>query len=202
MPDHVLLLAGWGTDRARLHPLRDHLATSLGASVRIQPYEPDVPLRTLAGRLASELADGPTAPRHLVGHSLGGLVAASAVLDHDVRVASVTTVNTPWRGTWVGWTGDSRLANELRWGSAELDRLRSGLREHLRRDDGPRWRVIGVLGDLATPPTTSLRAPGGRRLSRRLVWAVGHSVSLLRPALHDAVAGTLEDRRTRPIGHP
>lgn len=193
MPDHVALLAGWGTDRTRLEPLRDHLADRLRADVAIQPYDPDDTLRTLGRRLADRLRWSSVGGVHLVGHSLGGLIAASAVLDHDADVRSVTTINSPWRGTWAGWTGDTRLAHELRWRSDELARLRGALGRHLRRERGPRWRLIGVLGDLAAPPTTALGTPGGDRLTRRLVPSYGHSVSLLRPALHEAVSDFLAD---------
>lgn len=184
----ALLLHGWGTSPQRLELLRGALVAD-GVDARHWPYEERGSVRGIAARLRADL-DGLDGPLHLVGHSLGGLVAASAVLDHDAPVASVTTVNTPWRGTWAAWTADpgDPLGRELRWGSPELARLRSALAAHLAGGDGPRWSLLSALGDLAAPATTALRVDtGGERLERRVVPVGGHSVSLRHPRMVDAV---------------
>lgn len=184
----ALLLHGWGTSPQRLEQLRSALVAD-GVDAVHWPYEERGSIRGIAGRLRGDL-DALDGPVHLVGHSLGGLVVASAVLDHDAPVASVTTVNTPWRGTWAAWTADpgDPLGRELRWGSPELARLRTALAAHLAGGDGPRWRLLSALGDLAAPATTALRvAAGGDRLDRRVVPVGGHSVSLRHPRMVDAV---------------
>lgn len=126
---------------------------------------------------------------HLVGHSLGGLAAASAVLDHGADVASVTTINSPWRGTWVAWTAEmgETLGHELRWRSSELARLREALATHLALGDGPRWTVLGSALDLAATTATSLRVPGGARLETAIVPVTGHSRSLVKGAMIERV---------------
>lgn|GEM_PF-5313799 len=184
----ALLLHGWGTSPQRLDALRAALAGD-GLDARHWPYEERGSISGIAARLRADvhMLD---APVHLVGHSLGGLVAASAVLDHDAPVASVTTVNTPWRGTWAAWTAEQGdpLGRELRWRSPELARLRSALATHLAADDGPRWRLLSALGDLAAPATTALRVDAdGERLQRRVVPVGGHSLSLRHPRMVDAV---------------
>lgn len=186
----ALLLAGWGTDPRRLHPLRDALrARDVDAAV--WPYHPVGSLADLGAQLRERVASRP-GPVHLIGHSLGGLVAARATLDPadaDERVASVTTVNTPWRGTWAAYTGSGGLATALRWRSGELRALREALAaHHEHEEDGPRWLLLSALGDLAAPASTALRTGvRGPRLERRVVPVNGHSLSLFSPKVIDAV---------------
>ena len=138
----ALALPGWGTAPERMQPLCDALG-AVGIDAR--------PL--------------------LVGHSLGGLASAAAVLDHGAEVASVTTINAPWRGTWVAWTADADepLGPQLRWRAERLRLLRGSLRDHLDAPAGPRWSIVAAALDLAATPATSLRVPDGDRLGRSLV---------------------------------
>jgi pimeloyl-ACP methyl ester carboxylesterase len=188
MGDAALLLAGYGTDHRRLHPLAERFEAE-GVTPVVWPYRPSGTLRSLASAL-DERARGIAADRlHLVGHSLGGLVCATATLHGSAPIASVTTVNTPWRGTWVSYTGTGPLVEALRWRSDELRELRDDLARHLQRPEGPRWLLASASGDLAVPASSALRV-GVRspRLRRRVVSAKGHSISLLSPRLVAAVA--------------
>jgi pimeloyl-ACP methyl ester carboxylesterase len=185
----ALLLAGWGTDPRRLHPLRDALrAADLDALV--WPYHPVGTLPALADLLLDRIARAP-GPVHLVGHSLGGLVAAQAALARPDGLTTVTTINTPWRGTWAAYTGSGGLATALRYGSTDLRGLREALQHHHRDPTtGPSWLLLAVLGDLAAPASTALRAGvRGPRLTRRVVPATGHSISLFSPRVIASVAG-------------
>lgn len=207
MADVALLLPGWGTSPNRFARIREHLADQRVCSLD-HVVHPDALIDVLARRTrrrAEELAADGTRV-HLVGHSLGGLVAAWAATE-DLRgtIASVTTINTPWQGTWLAWTGTGELAAQLRWGSGAITCLQERLRRHLDEPTGPSWLVVGTAGDLGTPLTTALR-PGtsAPRLQRRIVPAFGHSTSLLRPAMARAVAehvvGVAENDDTRPDG--
>ena len=144
----ALALPGWGTPPARMQPICTALGDH-GLQARPWDYDADGTIHGLGARLA-EAITGLATPVHLVGHSLGGLVAASAVLDHGASVTSVTTVNAPWRGTWVAWTAHPHdpLGRQLRWGSTSLDDLRTALATHLAADDGPRLttRIVPVTG--------------------------------------------------------
>lgn len=183
----ALALPGWGTPTDRMGRICDALAAR-GVAARPWSYEVRGSVHALGADLAATVAAA-EAPVHVVGHSLGGLVTASAVLEHGAPVASVTTVNTPWRGTWAAWTAHPRdpVGRELRWGSTTLDELRGALDEHLAGADGPRWTVLSAAGDLAVPITGSTRVPDGERLTTRIVPVTGHSVSLLHERMIAAV---------------
>ena len=62
---------------------------------------------------------------HLVGHSLGGLVARTYVQEFggDKRVHTCITLGTPHAGTYAAWAGRGRAARQLRPGSQLLKRL-------------------------------------------------------------------------------
>lgn len=187
----ALALPGWGTSADRMVPICDALSEH-GIAARPWRYRAQGSIRLLGLELARAVrhVDGPV---HLVGHSLGGLVAAAAVLDHGADVVTVTTINSPWRGTWAAWTAHPTdpLGQELRWGSTTLAELRTRLADHLDRGDGPHWSVLSAAGDLAVPITGSTRVPRGDRLTTRIVAANGHSVSLVHDRMVAAVADSV-----------
>lgn len=191
--DLVLLLPGWGTPATRLGPMADALSGA-GALARVWSYTPQGAFPELIDQFATT-AEATVEMHededrlHLVGHSLGGLVVAATALRRlPGRVASVTTINTPWRGTWVSYTGTGPLARNLRWGSPMLSDLRDEVVADLEREHGARWMLLAAAGDLATPATTSLAiVSSSDRLHRRVVAATGHSVSLASDRVIDAV---------------
>lgn len=191
---HAFALPGWGTSAARMRPICAALADH-GLQARPWHYTPRGSIRELGAALATAAADT-DGPVHLVGHSLGGLIAASAVLHHDAAVASVTTVNAPWRGTWAAWTAHPQdpLGRALRWGSEPLAELRQALEDHLAAVEGPRWSVLSAAGDLAAPPTGALRLPQGARLATQVVPVTGHSVSLVHQRMVAAVTEHVVER--------
>jgi pimeloyl-ACP methyl ester carboxylesterase len=203
--DLVLLLPGWGTPAGRMEPLSDALSRA-GAVARVWSYTPEGALDELVDAFVTAADAHRTLHAaddrlHLVGHSLGGVVAAAAALRRRGEIASVTTINTPWRGTWVSYTGTGPLARSLRWGSPLLADLREDLAADLAADAGPRWLLLAAAGDLATPATTSLAGgPPTHRLSRRVVAATGHSVSLTSDRLITSVVDHVLEDREPPTG--
>jgi pimeloyl-ACP methyl ester carboxylesterase len=193
----AFVLPGWGTSSERVRPLCEALR-ELGVDARPWAYEPVGSIQRVAGVLAEAVAlaaahDGAgeaAGEVALIGHSLGGLIAASAVLEHQAPATTVTTINSPWRGTWAAWTAhpDDLLGRELRWGSDSLRSLRDGLATHLALPAGPRWSIMSAALDLAAPPSSALRTPDGDRLHKTLLGVSGHSVSLLHPKVIDAVS--------------
>lgn len=159
----------------------------VGVAARIWPYVPTGSIAGLAGRLAAEV--GHERGLHLIGHSLGGIIVTAAALGPLAgQVASVTTINAPFRGTWISYTGGGHLAGSLRWGSPILNDLRTRLARDLARHEGPSWRLLSALGDFAAPATTALTVGvSGDRLARRVVPVSGHSVSLMNRRMIDHV---------------
>lgn len=206
--DLVLLVPGWGTPATRLEPMSDALSRA-GAVARVWSYTPEGAIEELVEQFATtaratrdlHAADDRL---HLVGHSLGGLVVAATAL-RELRgdVATVTTVNTPWRGTWASRTGSGPLSRSLRRGSIRLSGLRDELAADLERPVGPRWLLLAAAGDLTAPPTTSLAGPpSSARLQRRVVAAAGHSVCLTSDRVIDAVRAHLRISAPSSNGAP
>lgn len=191
--DLVLLVPGWGTPPTRLEPMSEALSRA-GAVARVWSYTPEGAFEELVEQFATTARamrdlHGPDDRLHLVGHSLGGLVvAATALRALQGDITTVTTINTPWRGTWASRTGSGPLSRSLRRGSISLSGLRDELATDLRRPTGPRWLLLAAAGDLTAPVTTSLAGPASsERLARRVVAATGHSLSLTSDRLIDAV---------------
>lgn len=68
-------------------------------------YDTDQPFATSADQLVAAMQERPfgATPAHLVGHSMGGLVARMAVLRHNLpRVRRIVTLATPNHGTLNG----------------------------------------------------------------------------------------------------
>lgn len=100
-PADVVLLHGVGLD----HTMWDRVVPGLAAKARRTVHipdllghgaAPDAPAGTTLADLAAPVAGllaGAGAPAHLVGFSLGALVATRVALDHPDRVATLTLVS-------------------------------------------------------------------------------------------------------------
>jgi pimeloyl-ACP methyl ester carboxylesterase len=98
-------------------------------SMNYSPFTTDV--RVAAARLAEEVealvAETGYERIHVVGHSMGGLIARYYVtrLGGDERVHTLVTLGTPHHGTYTAYGWSNQLTRQLRPGSAllrELDR--------------------------------------------------------------------------------
>lgn len=113
---------------------------------------------------------------HLIGHSLGGLVARYAVqrLGLDRISRTVVTVATPHRGSPLAWLGLGPAAAQLRPGSVLLREL-----PPLEATPQVSWAVIHAGADLVVPPP-----PSGQG------WCIpgyGHHSIVSAPELADAI---------------
>lgn len=126
---------------------------------------------------------------HVVGHSLGGLIARYHVQRQggDRRIASLVTLGTPHRGSVLAHVAPTPLIRQLRPGSPVL-------RELEQPAPGCRTRITAVYSDLdeLVLPVTSGRCDHPDLDARNvLVRGVGHmSLSFHRTVL-DEVAATL-----------
>ena len=137
----VLLLHGIWNAKAWLLPLAARLRAA-GFEPRIWGYDSVLggPGRAVPA-LIDTLRDGP--PTHLVGHSLGGLVALEALRRApDLPVARVVCLGSPLRGS-----GTARALGAHRWSSPILGRSAVLLRDGLQAWDG-RAEVGVVAGNV------------------------------------------------------
>ena len=126
----VILIHGYGHNHSGWWVMKKHLRDGGFPVVESFDYSPlneDIP--ATARRLAA-MVDGlrrRTGARkvHLIGHSLGGLLARWYVqeLDGAVAVDTVVTLGTPHEGTFAAYAAPGRTAAQLRPGSWIIDRL-------------------------------------------------------------------------------
>ncbi len=138
--ERVILLHGLWMRAFTLLALRRGLGRS-GYTVELFDYAsvlrgPEVAVRRLVQRVRG--SDNETV--HLVGHSLGGLVALRALLrEPDLINGRVVCLGTPLRGSAV-----ARVLGGLPGGSWLL-----GTSESLLRDGLPRWQGLQQVGVIA-----------------------------------------------------
>lgn len=147
-------------------------------------------------QLAVELADhvatimrGVQRPGvHLVGYSLGGVVARYAVqrLELDRITRTVATIATPHRGSPLAWLGPGPAAAQLRPGSALLREL-----PPLEATHQVKWAVIHAGADLVVPPP-----PPGEGCC---LPGYGHHSILSASELADAVVAHLRNGELTPV---
>lgn len=131
---------------------------------------------------------------HVVGHSLGGLIARHYVQRQggDRRVESLVTLGTPHQGSLLAHVGPTPLIRQLRPGSPLL-------RELAEPAPGCRTTVTAIYSDLdqVVLPTSAGRCDhvdlGARNV---LVHGVGHMSLPRHRAVVDEVAATLAGRRS------
>jgi pimeloyl-ACP methyl ester carboxylesterase len=95
----VVLLHGLFATAGVLRPMRAALERHRGLRVASFTYAPGPGAEALAVRLEALLAELPSADVHLVGHSLGGIVARHyAVTRRDPRIKSTVALASPFGG--------------------------------------------------------------------------------------------------------
>lgn len=141
----------------------------------------------LADQVATVLMGEHRPAVHLIGHSLGGLVARYAVqrLGLDRITRTVVTIATPHRGSALAWLGRGPAAAQLRPGSVLLREL-----PPLEATPQVGWAVIHAGADLVVPPPR----PG----EGHCIPGYGHHSIVSAPELADAVVLHLRAGEPRP----
>lgn len=126
---------------------------------------------------------------HLVGHSLGGLVARTYVQEYggESRVHTCITLGTPHNGTYAAWVGRGRAARQIRPRSELLDRL-----ERTARQSPVRYvSYYSNLDPLVVPASSAKITNPVLRATNVLVKDHGHMSLLLSSQLIRSVVSTL-----------
>jgi pimeloyl-ACP methyl ester carboxylesterase len=147
---------------------------------------------SLSARLAQHVEDVLAvsgAPRvHLVGHSLGGVIARWYVQEMGgaSAVERCVTIGTPHAGTYAAYCGLGQTAREMRPGSDVVRRLERGF------VDGP-TRYLNLYSDLDVliVPANSAILPDRTNVESRLISDLGHTSLLISNELISTVAGYL-----------
>lgn len=147
---------------------------------------------SLAARLAShveEVMRATGAPRvHIVGHSLGGLIARWYVQEMHgwINVDHVVTIGTPHAGTYVAYLGPGEAARQMRPGSSVLRRLQDGF----ARCPARFLNLYSDLDVLLVPPSTAV-LPERPNVHNHLIHDLGHTSLLISPELISVISDHL-----------
>ncbi|MHB1925441.1 MAG: esterase/lipase family protein [Acidimicrobiales bacterium] len=191
----VLLIHGFGHNHSGWWVLRSHLKAAGFGTVETFDYSPiprDIPstARRL-GDAVERLRRRTGADKvHIVGHSLGGLLARWYVqeLDGADVVDTVVTLGTPHEGTWAAVVAPGRTAAELRPGSWVVQRL-----NRHPRVDGVRWVAFYSNVDyLVQPPRSAMIRQPGLNDVNILAKDHGHVSLILSPRVARAVVEQLQ----------
>jgi pimeloyl-ACP methyl ester carboxylesterase len=133
-------------------PLRVRLERDAGARVATFSHAPGLGVRRIARQLASLVDRIPQGTRiHLVGHSLGGIVARWYVqeMGGDARVVQTISIATPFGGARIAAKLRLFVGNDLHTESDVLTRLRDGAAgsPHV-----PHMSIAGTEDRMVSPP--------------------------------------------------
>jgi pimeloyl-ACP methyl ester carboxylesterase len=179
--DVAVLIHGYMATAGVMRPLRAHLERIPRVCTATFTYAPGRGVAEVAESLAGLLGALPAGCRiHLVGHSLGGLVARWYAQEApvDPRIVQTVSIAAPFEGARGAELWPGVVARDVRRGSRVLRRLREGAGER----GLPHFSIIGAA-DTAIPIDTRF-ALG----DRWIVPECGHNGLLFHPEVAAAVA--------------
>ncbi len=185
--DVVVLVHGFFATAGVWRPMKRTLVAKTGAKVASFTHAPGVGIDRIARSLAKIVERVPRGCRvHLVGHSLGGLVARWYVQEHGghARVTQTISLGSPFGGTVRAHPFPFLVGRELGRASSLLARLRSRAHEH----EVPHTSVVGD-GDMMVVPAESAVFPRGDVL---VLPRCGHNTLLFH---RDSIAHVVEKVR-------
>jgi pimeloyl-ACP methyl ester carboxylesterase len=171
--DLVVVVHGIFASAGVFRPMTQALVGQANTKVASFTHAPGTSIDRIARRLAQLVERVPARCRvHLVGHSLGGLVARYYVqeLGGHARVAQTISLGAPFGGTERAHPFPFLVGRELARTSPLLARLRDRSHEH----DVPHTSIVGD-GDLVVVPPESAVFPRG---DVRVIPRCGHNTLL------------------------
>lgn len=191
VPDVVVLVHGFFATAGVFRPLRARLARELRGhgshpvEIASFTHAPGLSVRRIAQSLG-RLVERIPGRIHLVGHSLGGIVARYYVqeLGGDRRVCQTISLASPFHGTTLAHPFPVLVGRDLRSDSATLVRLRARASafSHV-----PHLSLFGT-GDLVVRPFQSAVFPIGDVVE---LAGLGHNTLLYDQSAQDAVIARL-----------
>jgi triacylglycerol lipase len=157
--DVVVLVHGFFASAGVFRPMRKALEEQTGSSVATFTHAPGVGIDRIARSLKRLVARLPRHCRvHLVGHSMGGVVARWYVQEHGghAHVAQTISLGSPFAGTVRADPFPILTGRELATSSPVLARLRARAHAH----DVPHTSIVGER-DVVIVPADSAVFPRG-----------------------------------------
>ena len=148
--DVVVLVHGFFASAGVFRPMRARLEKEAGAVVASFSHPPGFGVKRIAQQLADLVDRIPHGTRiHLVGHSLGGVVARWYVqeMGGHARVAQTISLASPFNGTRIVRRFRVLVGNDLHEDSELLGRIRARAHEH----DVPHTSFIAAQDRVVTP---------------------------------------------------
>jgi triacylglycerol lipase len=157
--DVVVLVHGFMATAGVFRPMRKRIRRETGALVASFSHAPGLGVKRIARQLARLIDRIPHGTRiHLVGHSLGGLVARWYVqeMGGHTRVAQTISLATPFGGARLAERLRLFVGNDLHAASDVLTRLREGADSY----DVPHTSIAGASDRMVSPPERAHFANG------------------------------------------
>jgi pimeloyl-ACP methyl ester carboxylesterase len=149
--DVVVLVHGFLATAGIFRPLRARLEREAGARVATFSHAPGVGVKRIASQLAALVDRIPQGTRiHLVGHSLGGIVARWYVQEMGgaERVVQTISLATPFGGARIAEKLRVFVGNDLYAASDVLTRLREGAAGSAKV---PHFAIAAAADTMVTP---------------------------------------------------
>jgi pimeloyl-ACP methyl ester carboxylesterase len=184
--DVVVLLHGFMATAGVFRPMRARLERECGVHVASFTHAPGAGVRRIAAQLR-DLVDRlhPHARVHVVGHSLGGLVARWYVQEMGGyrRVAQTISLGSPFQGARFARRLPFLVGADLHGQSSLLERIRAGA----HKGGVPHTSIVGEADRLVFP-SDSARFPLG---DVHVIAGCGHNTLLYREDVAALIVGKL-----------